>query len=173
MTENAEEILTEKELMHISRLNSAHGYSFSAAALKNIAEEHKTADSRRKLFLEARLGDANYHHEAGLLAEGNEDALLEELRAEKAASPRTAYGYGIPFVRFGQTFEGAKIPRSASVNLLKYAASGLKAPDGYSHGEMYGNGCPCTASDVFFWKETGKYIIPCGGGITEYSGRVL
>jgi hypothetical protein len=38
-----------------------------------VMREHKKADKRMKWFLEERLHDANFHYEAGLLAEGKYD----------------------------------------------------------------------------------------------------
>ena len=49
----------------------AYGYE----SLMKIVKEHKKADKRMKILLEDRLDDANFHHEAGELSEGNYEAL--------------------------------------------------------------------------------------------------
>lgn len=49
----------------------AYGYN----SLMKIIKEHKKAGKRMKILLEDRLDDANFHHEAGELSEGNYEAL--------------------------------------------------------------------------------------------------
>lgn len=79
-------MLTEKKKDAIKKLNARNHYGISYETLLRLTREHRKAckenDIDKMEAIEYRLTDINFHHECGMLCEGQYDELLKEIKAE-------------------------------------------------------------------------------------------
>ena len=65
---------TDEEIeKYVKKPNRKCDWGYGYDSLMKILKEHQKADKRMKVLLEDRLNEANFHYEAGLLAQGKYD----------------------------------------------------------------------------------------------------
>lgn len=76
--------MTIEDANKMNKLNSKYHYGISYHALLCLVHMHKKArknnDLRTMSKIEYRLTDINFHHEVGLLSNGEYDILLKEIK---------------------------------------------------------------------------------------------
>ena len=70
----------EEREKYVYRPNRKCGWGYGYDSLMKLLKEHQKADKRIKILLEDRLVDANFHSEAGLLANGDYEGYIELVR---------------------------------------------------------------------------------------------
>ena len=70
----------EEREKYVHKPNKKCDYSYGYDSLMKLLKEHQKADKRMKILLEDRLVDANFHTEAGLLADGDYEGYIELVR---------------------------------------------------------------------------------------------
>ena len=72
----------EEREKYVYKPNKKCNYGYGYDSLMKLLKEHQKADKRIKILLEDRLVDANFHSEAGLLANGDYDGFVELVRKD-------------------------------------------------------------------------------------------
>lgn len=72
----------EEREKYVYKPNHKCDYRYGYDSLMKIMREHQKADKRMKILLEDRLTDANFHSEAGFLAEHDYDGYTELVKRD-------------------------------------------------------------------------------------------
>lgn len=77
---NVDYFTAEEREKYVYKPNKKCNYGYGYDSLMKLLKEHQKADKRIKILLEDRLDDANFHSEAGLLADGDYEGYIELVR---------------------------------------------------------------------------------------------
>jgi hypothetical protein len=72
----------EEREKYVRKPNRKCDYRYGYDSLMKLLKEHQKASKRMKILIEDRLVDANFHHEAGLLSQGDYEKFVEDVRKE-------------------------------------------------------------------------------------------
>lgn len=77
---NVDYFTAEEREKYVYKPNKKCNYGYGYDSLMRLLKEHQKADRRIKILLEDRLDDANFHAEAGLLADDDYEGYIELVR---------------------------------------------------------------------------------------------